>query len=158
MILAILSVDFTYHQIYNISMKKEKKKRSRDPERTRSEILGVAAREIYDIDYNCYNDLNEMYKVYPVQFCDGGKKNNGDWDGPFDCWHIRVNSEGVPYVEPLKDWESNLAVETRASNIHIRQETQSLVGNADTKDKNWTQYRWLSCRRDHAFRLYCFEQ
>jgi len=35
---------------------------------------------------------------------------------------------------------------------------RSLVGNAGAKDKNWTQYRWLSCKEEHKFRLYCFEQ
>ncbi len=34
----------------------------------------------------------------------------------------------------------------------------SLVGNAGAKDKNWTQYRWLSCYWKNTFRLYCFEQ
>lgn len=36
-------------------------------------------------------------------------------------------------------------------------EYRSLVGNAGANDKNWTQYRWLSCH-DNKFRLYCFEE
>jgi hypothetical protein len=35
---------------------------------------------------------------------------------------------------------------------------RSLVGNASARDKNWTQYQWLSCYWKNAFRLYCFEQ
>lgn len=43
---------------------------------------------------------------------------------------------------------------------------QSLLGNAGTNDKNWTQYQWVNChgpegggkKPPYEFRLYCFEQ
>jgi hypothetical protein len=130
----------------------------------------AAARDMLNMKERCLYDLKEMYKNDMI-FCDGGVKKwntSWEWDNQ-ECWKILVNSEGLPIAERVRkhgdvsetdDDKRHSPWDTKTLLGECRQQEflKSLVGNAGTKDKNWTQYRWLSCSRDNAFRFYCFEQ
>lgn len=126
----------------------------------------AAARTIYmlNTERRCLGNLGEMRKLGAL-FCDGGIQNIiGTWKDQ-KCWRINITSEGTQITEPfdadkyLRGGYDRDDPRDNPDVIHgIEQYLQSLVGNAASKDKNWTQYRWLSCSSGNTFRLYCFEQ